>query len=349
MSLHALDDIGDALDATKSLLLPVDPPQWLRLALVVFFIGGGGGGFNMLRGVSGTTDLAAENGDGGSAGSTEPVLQMSDPGIPPEELFTDSVVIAAIVAIGVFVLMTALLSNFMEFVFTQALIEREIHVRQYFTDNIGNGLRLFVFRAGIDLLSLLSLALVGLVAVVIVRGGDAANISPEALLALLPVGIVVFAVGIVVVGIITGFTNVFVVPLVVQGESGIIGGWRRLLSSISDQPKQYLGYLVLSVVLGVGVGIVGSIVGMIAFIALAIPFGILGAGIVFGLGHSGVGLILGVSIAALFVVCLLLVTTLIKVPVQSFLRYYAMLVLGDIDESLDPIPDVRSDIRSTGE
>ena len=87
MSLHALDDIGDALDATKSLLLPVDPPQWLRLALVVFFIGGGGGGFNMLRGASGTSDLGAE--DGGSAGSTEPALQMSDPGLPSEELFTE--------------------------------------------------------------------------------------------------------------------------------------------------------------------------------------------------------------------------------------------------------------------
>jgi len=43
---------------------------------------------------------------------------------------------------------------------------------------------------------------------------------------------------------------------------------------------------------------------------------------------------------------LLLITNLIQVPLQAFLRYYAMLVLGDTDEELDPIPEVRGDIRS---
>jgi len=47
-----------------------------------------------------------------------------------------------------------------------------------------------------------------------------------------------------------------------------------------------------------------------------------------------------------FAVTLLLAVNLIKVPLQAFLRYYAMLVLGDIDESIDPVPAVRADIRS---
>jgi len=43
---------------------------------------------------------------------------------------------------------------------------------------------------------------------------------------------------------------------------------------------------------------------------------------------------------------MLVVANLIKAPLQSFLRYYAMLVLGDVDASLDPVPAVRADIRN---
>ena len=53
MSLHAIDDIGDAIDATKAFLTPVSVRKWLKLAFVVLFLGGGGGGgFNQVRSLS---------------------------------------------------------------------------------------------------------------------------------------------------------------------------------------------------------------------------------------------------------------------------------------------------------
>lgn len=43
MEYAALSCLGDALDATRELLFPVDRGLWLRLAVVVFFLSGGSG------------------------------------------------------------------------------------------------------------------------------------------------------------------------------------------------------------------------------------------------------------------------------------------------------------------
>jgi hypothetical protein len=45
VTLYALDDIGDAIDATKELVLPFEWWTWLRLGVVVALLGGAGGGF----------------------------------------------------------------------------------------------------------------------------------------------------------------------------------------------------------------------------------------------------------------------------------------------------------------
>ena len=40
MTLYALDAIDDAATATRELLWPFDLGRWLRLVVVVFFLGG---------------------------------------------------------------------------------------------------------------------------------------------------------------------------------------------------------------------------------------------------------------------------------------------------------------------
>ena len=340
MSLHAIDDIGDAIDATKSFLLPFAARTWLKLAVVVFFIGGGGG-FNGLQnaGNVGGQDQPSSGDqpifDGSALTEVESVLA---------EHTTELVVVLGLAVL--LVLVFGLLSNFMEFVFVQSLIEREVHVRRYLRENVGNGLRLFVFRL---LLGLVSLTLVfGFLytAFVTVFGGTLDNVTPAALLGILPVAIVFVLVISVVQGLLTGFTNVFVVPMMLTSSRGLLGSWKRLLGSMRHNGKQYLAYLAFSIVLAIGVGIIASILGVVAFLLLAIPFVLLGAVCWFGLGGGPVALGLLAVILVFFVLSLLLASNLIQVPLQSFLRYYAMLVLGDIDEPLDPLAEVRSDIRA---
>lgn len=340
MSLHAIDDIGDAIDATKSFLLPFAARTWLKLAVVVFFIGGGGG-FNGLQnaGNVGGQDQPSSGDqpifDGSALTEVESVLA---------EHTTELVVVLGLAVL--LVLVFGLLSNFMEFVFVQSLIEREVHVRRYLRENVGNGLRLFVFRL---LLGLVSLTLVfGFLytAFITVFGGTLDNVTPAALLGILPVAIVFVLVISVVQGLLTGFTNVFVVPMMLTSSRGLLGSWKRLLGSMRYNGKQYLAYLAFSIVLAIGVGIIASILGVVAFLLLAIPFVLLGAVCWFGLGGGPVALALLAVILVFFVLSLLLASNLIRVPLQSFLRYYAMLVLGDIDEPLDPLAEVRSDIRA---
>jgi len=341
MSLHAIDDISDAIDATKAFLLPFALRTWLKLAVVVFFITGGGGGF--------TNFPSSGNfgGEGGSGSGPDPVA--ADGSVPTTLdgiVAAVSVELLVIVALAVLlVLLFGLLSNFMEFVFVQSLVSREVHVRRYLGRHVGNGLRLFVFRT---LLSLGTLALVaGAAYAVFVTtfGGSMENITVESLFPLLLLAIGAFFLVSVVLGLVNGFTNVFVVPMMVTGDRGLLGSWKRLLGSMRRNLKQYLAYLVFSIILALGIGIVAGTVAFVAALALGIPVFIVAMVVLSMPGHGLVGVALVVLVGLLALLLLLLVTSFANVPLQAFLRYYAMLVLGDIDESLDPIPELRADIR----
>lgn len=334
MSLHALDDIGDAIDATKSLLWPFDSGTWFRLAAVVFFIGGAGSGINVPQ----------------NLGNFDQQPQTGGPTAPPDVFGSTpdiaTVLLAVIAVLILLALVHGLLSNFMEFVFIQSLIDREVHVRRYLSENTGNGLRLLGFRLLVNLLSVLvALVVIGLFFLV-VSGGSTSDIGAGAALASLPLIIIVVFLGAIVIGLVTGLTNNFVVPLMLQGDHGVIQGWRRLGGSIRDHPKQYVGYVVLSVLLGIGVGIITTMLGLLIFGVLAIPFALVGFGILSLPGHGTAGFVVVGILAVIYLLLVLVISLLIQVPLLAFLRYYAMLVLGDIDESMDPIPAVRSDIRT---
>ncbi|WP_324756084.1 DUF7544 domain-containing protein [Haloarcula sp. GH36] len=363
MTLHAVDDIDEAIDATKSFLFPFELRQWLRMALVVFFIGGGSG----TGGVQNIGQLGniGEDGTGSpSAGEfsltapleslpavPNPAFQVGAP-VPaePSSLANEigaAVLIAAVVGFLVVALLFAYLGAVMEFTFAQSLISQEIHVRRYLGRHKGNGLWLFGFRIVLWLV-FLTLVVAALAAVFVVAGGNLQNPSASVLLGSLGI-VAVSLIGLVVVyGLINGFTNVFVVPMMIQGGDGLVAGWRQLGGSLRAEPKQYLAYVFFSVVLGIGVSIVGTIAALVAALIVAIPFGIVGLLVGFGLltvsqtaGFAG-----GAIVLLLYLLVMLVVANMIKAPLQTFLRYYAMLVLGDIDDALDPIPGVRRELRS---
>jgi hypothetical protein len=233
----------------------------------------------------------------------------------------------------------------MEFVLTQALIDREIHVRQYFSEHVGNGIRLFLFRLVLGIIWLGIALVIGAAGFFLVLGGEAANVGASSVLALSGLFIAVFAVLAISYGIVFGFTTVFVVPLMTADNGGVLSGWSRLWGSIKRHPKQYLAYLFFSIVLQIGVGIVSAILGIIALIVVGIPVG-LGAFALYLVVQGTVGIAVAGVIGLLGGLVFIVLSALIQVPLTTFLRYYAMLVLGDIDADMDPIPEVRSDIRA---
>lgn len=79
---------------------------------------------------------------------------------------------------------------------------------------------------------------------------------------------------------------------------------------------------------------------------IAIPFDIVG---LTGFGVLSVvevvGWVIIGSAAVLFVLVAIVLALFVSVPVQTFLRYYALLVLGDTNADFDLIPEQRRAAR----
>jgi hypothetical protein len=336
MPLYALEDLDDALDATRAFLWPIDRSSWVKLAVVVFFVGGPGANFNAFQ-----YNVPA---DQGPPSGEVPLL--------PEIGANIWLLVAAIIATALFIgLLFLLVGSIMEFVLIESLRREAVTVRQYWGERWRQGARLFGFRLVIGLLVFGSAAVVAalfLLPVVVETGvgpgpGPDPGASVLGFLLLLPV-VVVLAL---VVGLVNGFTTVFVVPIMILEDCGVLAGWRRLWPTITTNPWQYLAYAVAGFILNILGGILVAIVVGVGVLVLLIPFGILGAigFFLFTVAESfGIGLLAVVGL--LFGLSVLIITALAQVPVVAYLRYYALLVLGDIESDLDLIPERRAAVRA---
>jgi hypothetical protein len=148
-------------------------------------------------------------------------------------------------------------------------------------------------------------------------------------------------------GLVNGFTTMFVVPVMLGEERNVLSAWRRFWSTLTGQWKQYVAYAVMGFVLQLAGGILSGIALLVGSLVIAIPLGIVGLvgfGIV-SVVHSVVGwVIIGIAVV-LFVLAAVVLALLVSVPVQTFLRYYALLVLGDTNADFDLVAEQRRAVR----
>jgi hypothetical protein len=332
MGYAALDAIDDAIDATKGFLLPFDRGTWLRLAVIMFFVTGGGAG--ILNNAGNVPQFAGEGDFGAAPGA--------GPGTAVPDLAFGAAAIALVLLAVLIGLLLLLASPIMEFVFVESLFEREVHVRQYFSQNVGNGLRLLGFQIAVTIAVVAVFVGLGLVGFLLVGGLDTTTGVVGIVLLALPL----LAILAVVTGIVNGFTTVFVVPIMLAEERGVLSAWGRLWGSIKRNVAEYLVYLVMSVLLGIGIGIVGGLGSLFVLAIVGIPFALVAFGVYSLLGFGTAAIAVYAVLGLLFLVVYLLGVGLVQAPLQSFLRYYAMLVLGDVDADLDPIPAIREAVRA---
>jgi len=327
MALHAIDDVSDAFRVTRRFLTPFDARRWLKLALVALFVGGG---------VSSPTVQSNV-----SSGSEQVPAEELPATIPGDVL---GLVVAAVALAVVLALVFGIVGSIMEFVLVESLRSGEVTVRRYWRRRWRQGLRLFGFRVAIGLpvlgLFLAWLALF-LGPLVFDAGGQVASVGVFLL------GLPVLVLVGVLYALVSGFTTVFVVPLMIQRDSGVLAGWRRLWPSVRSEWQQYLAYAVVSFLLTVGLGFVVSLAVGLGALVVAVPFAIVGAVVYLTLSASStVGLVLLGLVAVLFALALVVLWALVQVPVVTYLRYYALLVLGDIEPAFDIIPERREAARS---
>ncbi|MFB6301836.1 MAG: hypothetical protein ABEH78_03100 [Haloferacaceae archaeon] len=335
MTLYAVDAIDDALDATRAFLWPCDRGRWARLALVALFVGGGGG-FSPLQ-FPGSTP------SGPGSGTGPPGMPGPDalPSVGGAEL---AAIVGVVAVVVLFALGFALVGAVMEFVLVESLRQEAVGLRRYWREHWRRGVRLFGFRIG---LGLLTLGVAGLLAALFfapVLLGEGGGLS----VALLALVIPAFLLVAVVSGIVGGFTTVFVVPIMLLEERGLLAAWRRFWPTMTGQWRQYAAYAVLGWVLQLVAGIAAGVATLLAALVIAIPLGVVG---LVGAGLLAVVEVAGwavIAVAALlFVLALAALSLLVAVPVRTFLRYYALFVLGDTNEAFDVIPERRRAVRES--
>jgi hypothetical protein len=333
MTLYALDAIDDALDATRTFLWPFDRGRWARLALLMLFVGGVGG-FNPVQVPGGSTGGGVDAppaSDG--AGGLETVPSIGGPEI--------AIIAAIFGAVLLFGLGFLFVGSVMEFVFVDSLRKEAVTIRRYWSEHWRRGLRLFGFRL---VLGIVSFVLVGGVLVAafapLVFGNG--GLSFGLLLAAIPVFVVVTIAS----GLVNGFTTMFVVPVMLGETTGVLSAWRRFWPTVTGQWKQYVAYAVMGFVLQLVGSILAGIATVVGAVVIAIPFGLValaGAALLTVVEAAGWAVI--IVAALLFGLALVALVLVVSVPVQTFLRYYALLVLGDTNEAFDLIPERRRAIR----
>ena len=315
MSWYAIDAVEDALDVTRGFLLPFDLRRWLTLAVMVFFLGGASG---------------AGSGASNGATSTGQIGPTTLPGgieLTEGELVNLAILVVAVVV--TLALVFALIGSIMRFVFVDALRTHEARIRGRFGGRAGKGFRLFLFQLVIFLIILAPVA-VALISVLF--GG----LSVAFALLAIPFALLFGLVG----GLAILATNEFVVPVMIAEDVGVLDGWRRFWPTLRAEWKQFGVYLLVRFVLGIAVGFVAGIVTGV----VAVPLAVLAAVAFFG-PLSSVATTVLVVVAVPLVLLFLVLALLVQVPLQTYLTYFALLVLGDANEAFDLIPTYRAAAR----
>lgn len=327
MALHAVDNLSDAYRATRSFLLPLEWGRWLRLALLSVFVASSSGGGAPTGGFQGPLSTSPEPGPGGP----------TDVG-PAMDQFTAALseylwLIVSVAVIGFLIaLVLQWLAATFEFTFLESLRTDDVRIRQHTGELTGLGTRLFLFRVFFGLLGLL----VAGGTLLLVLGPILTGVAPAGPLLLLVVLLpVLFVLG-VVASVVYVFTTAFVAPIMLIEDRGVLSAWKRFWGVLKSAWQDFLVYVLVGLFLMIAIGIVVGIVMAVIGVAIVLPVIV----VLLAAGPLWAG-ILGIP-AAMFGI---LAWALVQVPVQTYLRHWSLLVLGDVEPALDLIPERRAEIR----
>lgn len=309
MPLHAFDAFDEALAVAKR-YRPRGLWEWLWVVTVALLAGSPGIGIPTPTG-----------GGGGVTPEQRAALEQPLPE-PAAVLFVVLLVVLAVVW-----LVFAVLGALFEFPFLRWLRDGDLAAIEELRANWRKALGLAAFRV---VLGAVGFALMAGLAVSLV-GTDA---SPVEYLAALSTYALVFGILGFLTGIVGGLTTAFVVPTMVIHDTGVVGGWRRFWSTLAGAPKQFLAYVVGVAVLTQ----VGGIMIVLGIILALIPVAVVGLVVAIAAPTALAVLVAAVFGGVLVTVVALAVYTLLQV----FLRFYALVFLGTVDEDLDFLAERRA-------
>ena len=318
MPISAADTISLAFEHTKQQLFrPFRVGQWTKLALV-----------GLLAGELGSSGFNLHNFPTNSGGSHSPFPSLS--GIDFAVLGgLIAVIVVAGFALG---LILMYVSSVMRFILFDSILAKECHIREGWNRRQGPGWRLFLWKIGFTVVTILAFAaLIGIPAAFAFSMGWF-NEPKTHLLPLVLGGVIVFFTFIfliVVTAVIFVLTKDFVVPQMALENIGAMEGWRRLWAMIQAEKGAYAGYIGLKIALAIGAGIVVGIATVILGLIIAIPT--IGLSVLAVLTGKSAGLTwnaytitLAVVVGSVLLAFFLYLVSLISVPVIVFFPAYSI-------------------------
>jgi hypothetical protein len=323
VSRPAVAALEEARERAAALLWPPVVGRWLRLAVLVGFVGGAGSAGS----AAGNLQLPTT---GGGSVPRVPAEALDPSVFPPVEALVRPLV-ALVVFVAALALGYAVVGSVAEFALVGALRDGDVGLRASARRYAGRGLRLFVFRAAVVGLALLvgggPLALAGWAAL---------RLHPAVGLLVVPALLVAAVVALCAWVVLTLTADLVVPAILAAGVPGPLAGWRRVWSVVAANPVETGLYLLVRVVLGVAGGVVVGLVGTLVALVAGVPFAVAGAaalaaaGGALSLAELGGLAVLGLVFTLVAVVLLQVVRT----PVVLYLRAYAVATLGRLSADL---------------
>lgn len=323
MGWYALEEIDEAVEQSKDILLPFNLSTWVKLAVIVVITGQG---MNIPSAPTGTSsDSGTYSGDGISTAPSsmsmdthEDFLRSITPGMNNLEFITaPSILLILVIVIVLLGVLWMILGDIFEFIFYQSLMDKRISIRNSFRRHFTKGLQYFGFSIGLILLSLVLAVILGAVPVAIMSyftgiGVAAAFIVGSIWLLLLIPTLVVLVL-----------THNLVLPYMIRNDQSIIESWKRLYPDLRSEYKETLVYLLTRAGLSIVTGVLVMFTVFILIIVVGLPFLLLG--MVLSVLHNFLAAFALVGFIAIFLVSLFSII----IPIQVFMYYHALLVSED--------------------
>ena len=313
MSLYALENLDEAVEETKDLLLPFDLMTWTKIAIIALLASGvsipnlpvgapsGGSGEQVYTPGSdfeNTPDVASGLGDISISG-----LSTAD---------TTDPVAVAILALGVlFGGFFLYVSSVFQFIYYQTVLDKKPSIVENIRKHAYRGLRYLGFQIGIVILALAALI------VPAALWGTSQFMALVALIAFwMP-----FALAL---GIIMSLVHDLVLLRMIEEKEGLIESWKSVWPDIKTQWRQVIAFMFVKLFIGLAIGVATFMILAIVALMLLIPFGI--AGLLLGL----VSPILALLSVIGWLLTVGLVMFYLRMPFSAYVYTYVTLFYHDL-------------------
>ena len=313
MSFYALENLDEALEETKDLLLPFDLVTWTKIAIIAVLASGvslpnlptgappqSGGGdlYTPDSGIQSTPDVASGLGDISMTG-------LSTAGM------TDAVVVAIVIVALLAGGFLMYISSLFEFIYYQTVLDKKPVIIENIRKHAVRGLRYLGFNIGIFLLVIGTLILSALA----FEAGAALGLAAVFL---------GWAPFVLLIAIFSVLVKDLALLRMMEHNEGLIKAWRNVWPDIKGEWKQVVVYLLVKLGIGLGISFATIFIMIFTLILVGIPFVLIAVitGMIFP------PLVLLVVIAGFLTFTILM--AYINMPFSAFMRTYITLFYHDL-------------------